>query len=159
MWTLSGLVCSCDSRVVYSLFSYHQKNLGDPGSSRGMFWAKALHEAVFWIWIRIQSYQIGSLLFGYHDLPLSMQKQNRLGLTWFLGTSNGKLETKLGTNGRYCLCNRLTCATVDLRNGWFAQRLVDTDDCSLHNGWLILKMEKNPGVSIAPITTTYMNIM
>jgi hypothetical protein len=22
--------------VVYSLFSYHQKNLGDPGSSRGM---------------------------------------------------------------------------------------------------------------------------
>jgi len=31
------------------------------------------------------------------------QKQNRLGLTWFLGTSNGKLETKLGTNGRYCL--------------------------------------------------------
>jgi hypothetical protein len=23
--------------VVYSLFSYHQKNLGDPGSSRGMF--------------------------------------------------------------------------------------------------------------------------
>ena len=30
-----GLVCNCDSRVVYSLFSYHQKNLGDPGSSRG----------------------------------------------------------------------------------------------------------------------------
>jgi hypothetical protein len=23
--------------VVYSLFSYHQKNLGDPGSSRGVF--------------------------------------------------------------------------------------------------------------------------
>jgi hypothetical protein len=23
--------------VVYSLFSYHQKILGDPGSSRGMF--------------------------------------------------------------------------------------------------------------------------
>jgi hypothetical protein len=23
--------------VVYSLFLYHQKNLGDPGSSRGMF--------------------------------------------------------------------------------------------------------------------------
>ncbi len=36
------------------------------------------------------------------------QKQNRLGLTWFLGTSNGKLETKLGTNGRYCF----------LHNGW-----------------------------------------
>jgi hypothetical protein len=30
-----GLVCNCDSRVVYSLFSYHQKNLGGPGSSRG----------------------------------------------------------------------------------------------------------------------------
>jgi hypothetical protein len=35
VWTLSGLVCSCDSRVVYSLFSYHQKNLGGPGSSKG----------------------------------------------------------------------------------------------------------------------------
>jgi hypothetical protein len=23
--------------VVYSLFSYHQKNLGDPGSNKGMF--------------------------------------------------------------------------------------------------------------------------
>ena len=31
-----GLVCICDSRVVYSLFLYHQKNLGGPGSSRGM---------------------------------------------------------------------------------------------------------------------------
>ena len=30
-----GLVCNCDSCVVYSLFSYHQKNLGGPGSSRG----------------------------------------------------------------------------------------------------------------------------
>ncbi len=30
-----GLVCNCDSRVVYSLFLYHQKNLGGPGSSRG----------------------------------------------------------------------------------------------------------------------------
>ena len=49
------------------------------------------------------------------------QKQNRLGLTWFLGTSNGKLETKLGTNGRYLfLLNRR-----DTENG-----------------------KKNPGVSI-----------
>ena len=65
------------------------------------------------------------------------QKQNRLGLTWFLGTSNGKLETKLGTNGRYCflLNRRLLFAQHDTekwKKSW-SQYISNNNNLHEHN--------------------------
>ena len=51
-------------------------------------------EVYTFIFKQLNAYKLG--------VPIGYQlrkKKNRLGLTWFLGTSNGKLETTLGTNG------------------------------------------------------------
>ena len=74
-----GLVCSCDSRVVYSLFLYHQKNLGDPGSSRGMFERIRVGLTIY----------ISTLPFVCRDLIISQREKNLL--TAFHSNSTGQV--------------------------------------------------------------------
>ena len=78
-----------------------------------------------------------------HPYRLSVaQKKTRLGLTDSLNTSNGKLDTKLGTNGRYCsLHNRRVLHNDD----------AETNGKILESAWLQYNSlhEHSIGVSYA----------
>ena len=79
------------------------------------------------------------------------QKQNRLGLTWFLGTSNGKLETKLGTNGRYCFYSTARVCSLHNRRDVLHNNDAETNGKILESAWLQYNSlhEHSIGVSYA----------